>query len=141
MIRMRDPFAGLLAVQRAFDDAMRSDWLGARTGGRGVYPPINVFRKEQDYVLVAELPGVTKDQLNIEVKGDQVRIFGEKTRDHADDDYSVHRRERAFGRFDRTITLPAAIETEQVKAELRDGQLALYLPRAEADKPRAVTIN
>ena len=140
MIRMRDPFAGLQAVQQAFEGAMRSDWLGTRTGSRGVYPPVNVFRQGDDFVLVAELPGVNKEDLNIEVKGDQVRIRGEKKRDHGEG-VSVHRRERGAGRFDRTLSIPAQIDASKVKAELGDGILAVHLPRAESDKARSVTIN
>ena len=140
VLRMRDPFATLLAVQRAMDNAMRSDWFGTQTTGRGSYPPINVFRSGEDFVLVLELAGVKKDDLNIEVKGDTVRVRGKKTVE-ADDNASVHRRERAEGQFDRTLTLPAKIEAEKVKAEYRDGILAVFLPRAESEKPRSVAIN
>ena len=140
VLRMRDPFATLLAVQQAMESAMRSDWLGTRTSGRGAYPPINAFRSGEDFVLVMELAGVKKDDLSIEVKGDTVRIKGKKTID-ARENASVHRRERAEGQFDRTLTLPAKIEAAQVRAEYRDGVLALHLPRAESEKPRSVAIN
>lgn len=140
VLRMRDPFATLLAVQRAMDNAMRSDWFGTHTSGRGTYPPINVFRSGEDFVLVMELAGVKKDDLNIEVKGDTVRVRGKKTVE-ADENFSVHRRERAEGQFDRTLTLPAKIEADNVKAEYRHGILAVHLPRAESEKPRSVAIN
>lgn len=140
VLHMRDPFATLLAVQRAMDNAMSSDWLGMRTSGRGAYPPVNVFRKGDDFVLVLELAGVKKEDLDIEVKGDTVRVKGKKTLD-AQENMSVHRRERAEGQFDRTLTLPAKIEAAQARAEYRDGILAVHLPRAESDKPRSVTIN
>jgi HSP20 family protein len=140
VIRMRDPFATLLAVQQAMENAMRSDWLGTRTSGRGAYPPINAFRRGEDFVLVMELAGVKKEDLDIQVKGDTVRIQGKKTIDH-DENASVHRRERAAGQFDRTLTLPAQIDAAAVKADYRDGVLTLHLPRAESDKARTVTIN
>jgi HSP20 family protein len=53
----------------------------------------------------------------------------------------VHRRERRSGRFDRTVTLPIEIDAESIKAECRDGILAVFLPRVERDKPRAIAIS
>jgi HSP20 family protein len=137
---MRDPFAALLAVQRAMESATRNDWFGNLTAGRGAYPPVNVFEENGDFVLVAELPGVKKEDLDIQVKGDTVRLRGKKSVDYADD-ASVHRRERVGGDFDRTLTLPAQLEIGKVSAEYRDGVLTLRLPRAENEKPRSVTIN
>ena len=140
VLRMRDPFATLLAVQRAMDNATRSDWFGTLTGGRGAYPPVNVFEQNGDFVVVAELPGVKKEELDIQVKGDTVRVHGKKTVEYTDD-ASVHRRERVGGEFDRTLTLPAQVDVAKVTAEYRDGVLTLRLPRAESEKPRSVTIN
>ena len=67
-------------------------------------------------------------------------ISGKKEIDH-DDSVSVHRRERRSGTFARTLTVPIEVDVENVQAEYRDGILAIYLPRAEADKPRSVTIS
>ena len=139
VIRMRDPFETLLAVQSAMEDAMRSDWFGTRTSGRGAFPPVNVFREGEDFLIVAELPGVRKEDLDVQVKGDEVRIRGKKSVDY-DENVSVHRRERVGGEFDRTLNLPAQIDAERVRAEFRDGLLDLRLPRAERDKPRSVSI-
>jgi HSP20 family protein len=140
VLRMRDPFAALLAVQRAMENATRSDWFGTLTAGRGAYPPVNVFEENGDFVLVAELPGVKKEDLDVQVKGDTVRVRGKKTVDYADD-ASVHRRERVGGGFDRTLTLPAQIDVAKATADYQDGVLTLRLPRAESEKPRSVTIN
>lgn len=140
VFRLTDPFSTLLSVQRAMDEARRSDWFGTRTTGRGAYPFINVFREGEDFVIVSEMPGVKKEDLDIQVKGDEVRISGTKKIDY-DDAASVHRRERRAGRFDRTLTLPAQIDAGRVKAEYRNGILAVHLPRAESDKARSVAIN
>jgi HSP20 family protein len=137
---MRDPFATLLSVQHALDNAMRSDWFGTRTAGRGAFPPVNVFRREEDFVIVAEMPGVRKEDLNIQLKGDEVRIRGRKSIDYGND-VSVHRRERTAGQFDRTLTLPARIDAGGATADYADGVLTLHLPRAESDKARSVTIS
>lgn len=140
VIRMRDPFATLLGLQRAMDDAKRSDWFGIRTTGRGAFPPVNVFEQGEDFAVVAELPGVKKEDLDIQVKGATLRIRGRKAIDYGEK-VSVHRRERAAGEFDRVVTLPAQIDSSKVKAEYRDGVLTLRLPRAESEKPRSVAIS
>lgn len=140
VFRFRDPFSTLSSVQRAMDDAMRSDWFGTRTTGRGAYPFINVFRKGDDFLIVSEMPGVKKQDLDIQVKGDEIRISGRKDVAY-DENASVHRRERSSGQFDRTLTLPAQIDAAHVKAEFHNGILAVHLPRAESDKARSVAIS
>jgi HSP20 family protein len=140
VIRVRDPFAALLGLQRAMDGVMGSDWFGSRTSGSGAFPLVNVFNDGEDFVLVAELPGVKKEDLDIQVRGDTLRIQGKKSISY-DEGASVHRRERATGQFDRTLTLPAEVDATKVAAEYRDGVLTLRLPRAESAKPRTVTIN
>jgi HSP20 family protein len=140
VIRVRDPFAALVGLQRAMDSVMGSDWFGSRTTGTGAFPLINVFNDGEDFVLVAELPGVKKEDLDIQVRGDTLRIQGKKTVSY-EEGASAHRRERAAGEFDRTLTLPAEIDATKVVAEYRDGILTLRLPRAESAKPRTVTIN
>jgi len=140
VIRVRDPFAALLGLQRAMEGVMGSDWFGSRTSGSGAFPLVNVFNDGEDFVLVAELPGVKKEDLDIQVRGDTLRIQGKKAISY-DEGASVHRRERSTGQFDRTLTLPAEVDATKVAAEYRDGVLTLRLPRAESAKPRTVTIN
>lgn len=140
VIRVRDPFATLLGLQRAMDNVMGSDWFGTRTSGSGAFPLINAFKDGDDFVVVAELPGVKKEDLDIQVRGDTLRIQGKKTISY-DENASVHRRERAAGQFDRTLSLPEDVDAAKVLAEYRDGVLTLRLPRAESAKPRTVTIN
>ena len=135
-----DPFETLFNFQQALDQLRASSWLDAGLSGQGAFPPLNVFRKGDDIVIIAEVPGVKKGDLKIEAKGDTIRIAGSRaagTQGNA----SVHRRERRDGSFDRTIALPIEINADDVKAECRDGVLALYLPRAEHEKPRAIAIN
>ena len=140
VIRMRDPIAALLGLQRAIDGVTGTDWFGSRTSGSGAFPLVNVLSDGEDFVLVAELPGVRKEDLDIQVRGDTLRIQGKKTIAH-EGGASVHRRERTAGQFDRTLTLPAEIDAAQVSADYRDGVLRLRLPRAESAKARTVTIN
>jgi HSP20 family protein len=134
-----DPFETLSRLQQALDTFQQSDWLESSPSGTGPYPPLNVFRKGDDFVIITELPGIKKSQLDIQVKDNAIRIAGTKTVDYTDK-ASLHRRERSAGRFDRAITTPVRIDADRVKAEYHDGILALFLPRAEQDKPRAIKI-
>lgn len=136
---LADPFETLLNLQQALDSFRQSDWLDRSTSGIGPYPPVNVFRKGDDFVIIAEVPGINKSDLDIQVKDQVIRIAGTKSVDYGNN-ASLHRRERSAGRFNRTFTVPVQIDADQIKAECHDGILALYLPRAEQDKPRSIKI-
>jgi HSP20 family protein len=135
-----DPFEAILALQRALDARYESDWLRSGTAGTGAYPPVNIFQKGDDFVAVVELPGVDKSELQIEAKENTIRLSGRKTFAYGQD-ASVHRRERVSGTFDRTISVPVQIDPDAIKAEYREGILALFIPRAESAKPRTIEIN
>ena len=134
-----DPFDALFRLQRALDTRLDSDWLSSATTGMGAFPPINLFQQGHDFVAIVELPGVKSDTLNLEAKDNSLRLSGTKSVEY-DEKASLHRRERVAGSFDRTITLPIRIDPDRIKAECRDGILALFMPRAESDKPRSIKI-
>lgn len=134
-----DPFDALFTLQRALDARLASDWLGAGTAGPGGFPPINLFQKGDDLVAVVELPGVDKKDLQIEASDNTVRISGKKMIQY-EEGASVHRRERVAGTFDRSFTVPIEIKGDGIQAEYRDGVLALFIPRAESQKPRTIKI-
>jgi HSP20 family protein len=135
-----DPFEALFTLQRALDARIASDWMGRGTTAIGSFPPINIFQKGEDLVAIVELPGIEKSGLEIEAKENTVRIRGKKTIAYGEQ-ASVHRRERVSGVFDRTLSVPIRIEPDRTKAEYRDGILALFIPRAEADKPRTIKVS
>ena len=139
MMTFDDPFEALFAIQRALDSRRASDWMGSSTTGVGSFPPINIFQRGDDFVAIVELPGVDKNDLEIEAKENTIRISGRKNIKY-DEDASVHRRERIWGGFDRTIQVPIQIDPDAVTAEFKDGMLALFIPRAESDKPRTIKI-
>ncbi len=139
MALFSDPFDALASFQQALDTFRTSDWLAAGPSGGGAYPPMNVFRKGDDFIIIAEIPGVKKADIDLQVKGRTLRLTGQKAVGFPEK-AAVHRRERLAGRFDRALTLPVEIDPEAVKAEYRDGVLTLFLPRAESEKPRAIKI-
>jgi len=134
-----DPFDTLLNLQRSLDATLANDWLQDLTASRGPFPPINVFQQGDDILAIVELAGVKKDGLQIQAKENSIRIFGRKTVEYPGE-VSLHRQERVSGEFDRTLSFPVQIEPDGIKAEYRDGILALLLPRAESDKPRTIKI-
>jgi HSP20 family protein len=135
-----DPFEQLRDFQRSLDSFRSSGWLGAGPSAGGAYPPINIFRKGDDIVAIVEVPGVRKSDLDIRIERNTLRISGGKSVDYGDK-AAMHRRERSAGRFDRAVTLPIDIDQDKIRAECRDGILALYLPRAERDKPRSIAVS
>ena len=134
-----DPFEALLHLQRALEGRLASDWLHDQTTSQGPFPPINVFQQGDDILAIIELPGVDKKDLQIQAKENTIRISGKKAANYPEG--SVHRRERVFGEFDRTLSLPVGLDPNGIKAEYHDGVLALLLPRAESEKPRTIKIS
>jgi HSP20 family protein len=98
-----------------------------------------VIQKGDDLVAVIELPGVNKGDLQIEAKENSIRISGRKAIAY-EQGASMHRRERLSGVFDRTFSVPIQIDPDGIRAEYRDGVLALFIPRAEREKPRTIKI-
>jgi HSP20 family protein len=134
-----DPFDVLVNLQRALDAQTASGWLQNQTASQGPFPPINVFQQGDDILAIIELPGVETSNLQIQAKENTIRISGKKVANYPEG--SVHRRERVFGEFDRTLSLPIQLDPDRIKAEYRDGVLALLLPRAESEKPRTIKIS
>jgi HSP20 family protein len=134
-----DPFDALFNLQRALEARLESGWLQDLTTSRGPFPPINVFQQGEDILAIVELPGINKSDLQIQVKDNAIRISGRKAVEFPEG-VSVHRRERVRGDFDRTLSLPVQLDPDGIKAEYRNGILALFLSRAESDKPRTIAI-
>ncbi len=129
----------LLALQEALDVTQDTGYFEGTTTNTGVYPSVNIFEKGGDLVLVAELPGIKKEELQLQVKGNTVRLAGERTINYGEK-ISYHRIERNSSKFDRTLKLPINVEADHVKAKYKDGILVISLPRAESDKPRRIAI-
>jgi HSP20 family protein len=139
IMTLADPFDALFGLQRALEARLASNWLEDATTSRGPFPPINVFQQGEDILAIVELPGVNKEDLQVQARESTLRISGKKAINY-EEGVSVHRRERISGDFDRTLTIPLQIDPDNIRAEYRDGVLALFLPRAESAKPRAIKI-
>ena len=103
------------------------------------YPPLNVWEDDGHLYAEAELPGMKLDDIQVTLtEGDQLTISGE--RKWGGDEAQWHRQECGYGRFSRTITLPYPVEADRVEARYEAGVLTLTLPKAEAVKPKRITV-
>jgi len=106
---------------------------------RGVFPPLNVFRGPEGLVVRAEIPGVEPGDLSVSAEGRRLTITGER-KGTAPNAGSYHRRERPYGKFSRTVTLPDDIDGTRTTASLRNGVLTLTIPQHEAAKARRIEV-
>jgi len=136
----RSPWQEMERLRREVDRLFSDSFTLA--GGRAApsFPAINVWTDENSAVVTAELPGVESDDIDISVVGETLTLSGERKPNELGEEDKYHRRERRYGRFNRTFQLPFKVETDNVEAVFEKGILHLSLPRAEADKPRKITI-
>ena len=129
----RNPFrfySPFFAPLRVRTDADRYDWA----------PSVDVSETDDTFEVRAELPGVAKDDLHVSVKDNLLTLSGEKRQENVDDPQNYRRAERRYGNFQRSFTLPAEVNTDDIKAEYTDGVLTLSIPKPEAAKPTEVPI-
>jgi HSP20 family protein len=104
------------------------------------YPPLNVWEDDDNLYVEAELPGLNPDNIDVAVtEGDQLTIAGERT-PRGPEGSTWLRQECGYGRFTRTITLPAAVDADEVEATYEAGVLTLTLPKMEEAKPKRIAV-
>jgi len=103
-------------------------------------PKTNLYDRGENLEMVIEVPGMSKDDLNIKIQGNYLEVSGKRESD-TPEEYSAHRVERGTTSFTRSFTLPAEVDSGKVEARLSNGLLVLVLPKAEAAKPKQITIN
>jgi HSP20 family protein len=104
-------------------------------------PRVDVFQTDTDVVVKAEIPGITKEDLNVYVDENSIRLSGQSKRDNEYKDENIYRTERYYGSFSRTIPLPVEIKSEQAKAEYKDGILSITVPKVEQAKAKGKKID
>jgi HSP20 family protein len=137
MVTVRDE------MNRVFNEVFRrggatdeSSWFsGAWT------PPVDIYETDEALVLKAELPGFSKDEINIELKENTLLIKGERKREDEVKEGNHHRMERVYGAFQRSFLLPTTVDQEKVKASYKDGILELRLPKVQAAQPKRIAVS
>lgn len=129
-------------IGRLFDEAFNDFLVPAQenVSTRDWMPPVDIRETEEALILHAEVPGLTKEDLEITVEQNVLTIAGERRFEKDVKEESYHRRERVYGRFSRAFSLPANVRADKVEATVQDGMLTVSLPKAEESKPRKVAI-
>jgi len=132
----RDPFTRFMdsflneAIQPSEDVSNRA-WM----------PLVNIRETDGAFFVEAELPGLTKKDLEITLENNLLKLSGERRFEKDAKEENYHRIERSYGSFLRTFSLPSQVDPEGVKASFKDGILTIEVPKAEEAKPRKIAIN
>ena len=131
--RYLDPWEELSRINRAFN--FRASEC------RREYPAVNVWLNGDTTLVTAEVPGVKREDLDIDVSGDTVTLKGRRPKEELSDIDTYHRHELREGTFSKSIKLPFNIDADNVNAVYKKGVLSVSLPRLESEKPRNIKIN
>ncbi len=104
------------------------------------FPAINIWSKDDEALVTAEIPGVVPENIDISVEGDVLTLSGSRVPEELGEKESYHRQERPHGTFKRNVRLPFRVDGNKVKASYEKGVLNISLPRLEEDKPRKIVI-
>ncbi|RIK45801.1 MAG: heat-shock protein Hsp20 [Chloroflexi bacterium] len=126
------------AMNRLFDDAFTRPV--SASGISSVIPAIDLYQTNDEVVVRASLPGLKADDVQISVTGEALTLRGEFKTANEKKDATWHIRENRFGAFERTIMLPTDVQTDKAKADFENGVLTITLPKAEAVKPKTISI-
>ena len=127
-----DPFESLRGLQREMNKLFES-------AGEDAFP-VNIYGKEDEVLLTAELPGMEAADINLSVEGDTIKIEGERKTETHTDLKTWHRRERGTGKFVRAFRLPYDVDASKISAKYKNGILSVSMPRAEASKPKKIAV-
>jgi HSP20 family protein len=128
-------------MDRLFNQFLRRGEGEEATLAQGLWaPPVDIYETDDAFMLKAELPGFTKEDVSIEIHENRLIIRGERKRETEAKEDQYHRLERAYGRFERAFCLPTTVDAEQIQATFKDGVLELRLPKSPAAKPKQIPI-
>jgi len=105
-----------------------------------VVPPINLYDAGEAYILTAQLPGVSPEEVDLSITGETLTVRGDRRRPDGVSEESYRRQERQFGRWTRTVTLPDRVDGAKVSATFADGVLTVTLPKADEARPRQISV-
>jgi len=129
--RINQMIADSASDPRAEDEIARCEWK----------PAVDILDTVEGVIIKADLPGVKKENINVELKDNLMTLKGERTADILVESEKCYRRERCFGSFFRAFTLPGRISADHIRAVLKDGVLEIYFPKPEEEKPRQIHVH
>ncbi|MDI6688348.1 MAG: Hsp20/alpha crystallin family protein [Desulfobacterales bacterium] len=141
-----DPFRNVATLQdrinRMFDEAfLRSKDIDDEVSLAAWKPTVDIYDTDDAIILKVELPGVDKEKVAVDVKDNILTLKGERSIDKEIKEKNYYRRERSFGSFHRSFTLPTTVNPEDIKAAYKDGILTIEVPKPEEKKPKQITID
>lgn len=128
------------AMNRLFEDAFDDAFSTARTRTSSWAPPVEIFERENELIVMAELPGFSKEDVTIAFENGQLTFSGERVQSEEEGRH-YHRNERWYGRFERTFQFPASVDPEKITAKLRDGLLTISVAKKEEAKARQIEVD
>ena len=135
---VRDRFGRLF--DEAFSDMLRPLAQTEDNPTRTWAPPVDIRESEEAVMLALDLPGLSKEDVNITLENSVLTISGERRFEADQKNETIHRLERAYGAFTRSFTLGPTVQSDNVEANFQDGVLLIKVPKAEASKPRRIAI-
>ncbi len=140
------PFRELEEMERRFEDVfgrpfVPAAWRRFPIREMAWAPAVEVFEKEDKYVVRADLPGVKEEDIGVSIEGDTLTIKGEKKSESEIKEESYYCCERSYGSFYRSIALPSMVDAKKIEASYEDGVLEVSLPKAAEVKPKKVTVS
>jgi HSP20 family protein len=140
-----EPFDGLNRIQSRindlFDDAFGHSRAYPRSATGVWFPPVDILESKDSYLIRAELPGMKREDFNLEVHDGSLMLSGERKFEEAANGVEYHRVERVSGKFSRSFYLPQTVKSDAIKATYRDGILEIHVPKAEEAKPKQIAIS
>lgn len=130
-------FSSLFGSTGTFGPALLPGW--AETTGTFV-PAVDLYETPREFVCFISLPGMTREDIHVEVEGDVLHISGERKPPVLEKEAFAHQVQNSYGRFDLRYTLPAEVNAEAIKAVYRNGVLEVRLPKVEAAKPKPIEV-
>ena len=128
-------------INHLFNDAFPGEKdIEANIDAGSWRPAVDIFHRDACLVIQAELPGLSKDNVSIEVKGSMLSLKGERPVDDTIRENNYFRRERSFGSFHRSFTLPNDIDPDHIMARFQDGILEIEMPRPKEEAPKQISI-
>jgi HSP20 family protein len=139
---MREMFNFRHQINHFFDDAFGPiDKDDAKLSLWDWHPVVDIYDNDENIVIKAELPGIEKKDISIDVKDGLLTLKGERSHDNEIKNDKYYRRERSFGRFERTFHLPVDVDPEKISADYKDGILKIDIPKPEEQKPKQITVH
>jgi HSP20 family protein len=138
------PFRELEDIQARLNRVF-GEPMPRRTGEEGVFfadwaPPVDIQETEKEYLIKAELPGVKKEEVKVEMLDGVLSIEGERKQEKEEKGKRFHKVERSYGTFVRQFALPTGVDATKIEAEFKEGMLNVHLPKTEVAKPKAVEV-